>query len=61
VIIALPFARVDTAFVAAPDPQSLTGLNERAEKGLPAAPSWGVKLWRCIPKQYLAHIGPFKY
>jgi hypothetical protein len=35
VSIALPFARVDTALVAAPDPQSVTDLNERLKKARP--------------------------
>ena len=51
------FARIDTPFVAVPDPQSTPGANDRLDTGFPDV----VPLRRCrlsarIPKQYLAAV-----
>jgi hypothetical protein len=44
VSIASRFARVGTAFAAAPDPQSVTGLNERLKKACPPPFRGGARL-----------------
>jgi hypothetical protein len=46
-VLALLFSRIDTAFVAVPDPQSVTGANDRLNKAFPllfrdGAPGYGV-------------------
>jgi hypothetical protein len=51
------FARIDTPFVAVPDPQSVPAPMTTARQGLSVAVSRGpAGLSRHIPKQYLALV-----
>jgi hypothetical protein len=48
--LALLFSRIETAFIAVPDPQSNSGTNDRLNKAFPklfreGGPGYGVNTW----------------